>query len=488
MSYVANTRADRQRMLEMIGVRSTSDLFVDIPARVRNPKLNLPPPLTEPEALRHLRELSERNYDLLHYPCFLGAGVYRHFIPSAVGYVTSRAEFSTSYTPYQPEVSQGNLQAIYEYQSLVCLLTGMDVANASMYDGATAIAEAAIMAVNVTGRRRVLLSPAVHPEYRAVVGSYLMGQEVRIDSAILGSLDGGPEPTFDPTEAERLVDEETACIVVQQPNFFGCIENVPALAGVAHRAGALLVVCVDPISLGILQPPGCQGADVVVGEGQPLGLAPSFGGPYLGLFACREGYVRQMPGRLVGATVDARGDRGFVLTFQTREQHIRREKATSNICSNEALCALAAAVYLNWMGSQGLRQVAETCLQRAHYAARRIAEIPGFEPAFATPFFDEFAVRCPVAPAEVNRRLLTEGIIGGYEVGRVSPRLDSLLLLCVTEMNPREEIDRLVEVLARISAERGDGRRASPPGPLSASGEGGTGDEVGPEPGKGGRA
>ena len=450
MSYVANTSADRQRMLEAIGVRSTADLFADVPAKARNPKLDLPPPLAEPDALRLLRELGERNYDLLHHPCFLGAGVYRHFVPSVVGYVTSRAEFLTSYTPYQPEVSQGNLQAIYEYQTLVCLLTGMDVANASMYDGATATAEAAIMAINLTNRRKVLLAPAVHPEYRAVTRTYLAGQEVQVDTATLGSLDHEAEATFDPTEAERLIDAQTACLVVQQPNFFGCVEDLPSLAEIAHRAGALLVVCVDPVSLGILQPPGHQGADIVVGEGQPLGLSPSFGGPHLGLFACREQYVRQMPGRIVGATVDSRGERGFVLTFQTREQHIRREKATSNICSNEALCALAAAVYVNWMGPRGLRQVAETCLQRAHYAARRIAEIPGFGMAFRAPFFKEFAVRCPVAPTEVNRRLLAEGIIGGYEVGRAYPRLGDLLLICVTEMNPREEIDRLVDVLATL--------------------------------------
>jgi glycine dehydrogenase subunit 1 len=450
MSYIANTEAERQGMLAAIGVGSIEDLFDDVPARVKIDGLNIPPPLAEPELLRLLRDLSERNADLVHYPCFLGAGAYRHFIPSVVGYVTGRSEFSTSYTPYQPEVSQGNLQATYEYQSLICELTGMEVANASMYDGATAVAEAAIMAINLTNRRKVVLAPALQPEYPAVVRSYLAGQGVEILEVPLVRDDGRTEPRLTAAAAAALFDAETACLVVQQPNALGIVEDLRGLADVAHAAGALLVVDVDPIALGLLEAPGALGADIVVGEGQPLGLPTSFGGPYLGLFGCREAYIRQMPGRIVGATVDGLGNRGYVLTFQAREQHIRREKATSNICSNEALCALTAAVYLSWMGPVGLREVAETCLQRAHYAARRLADV-GYPLAFPeAPFFKEFAVRCPIPPVEVNRQLLERGIVGGFPLGRLDRALEDCLLFCVTEMNPREEIDRLVEALAAI--------------------------------------
>lgn len=471
MSYVANTDAERQQMLAAVGVESIDALFADVPARVRNPRLDLPPALTEPALLDHLRCLAERNADLLHHPTFLGAGVYNHFIPSVVGYVTGRAEFSTSYTPYQPEVSQGNLQAIYEYQTLVCMLTGLEVANASMYDGATAVAEAAIMAINLTGRGRVVLSPTLHPEYQSTTRSYLAGQAATVETLTFAANSvgwqrttsaGARAPADEPAQVAAALDAESACLVIQQPNFLGQIENIPALAEAAHAAGALLVVCVNPIALGLLQAPGKQGADIVVGEGQPLGLATSFGGPYLGLFACKQAHIRQMPGRVVGATVDTAGRPGYVLTFQTREQHIRREKATSNICSNEALCALAAAVYLGWVGPRGLRQIAETCLQRAHFVADKISALPGFDLAFpGAPFFHEFAISCPVSPAEVNRHLLTRGIIGGYELARAypgDPRFADLLLLCVTELNSPSELDLLVAALAELS----DGKATRP--------------------------
>ena len=480
MSFIAHTDPERARMLAAIGVDSIYRLFDVLPHSIRHPNLNLPHPLSELEAMRLVRSLADRDTDLEAAPSFLGAGVYRHFIPSVVPYVLGRAEFFTSYTPYQPEVSQGNLQAIYEYQSLVCALTGMDVANASVYDGATAMAEAAIMAVNVTQRTRVVVAPAVHPEYLATTRAYLQGQKVEVESLTppsgtplpqggrgaggegflspalpQGGRGAGGEGFLSPAAATAALDSTTACLIVQQPNFLGCVEDLRALAEVAHAAGALLIVVVEPISLGLLQPPGALGADIVVGEGQPLGLSMSYGGPYLGLFACREQHIRQMPGRIVGATVDTNGRRGFVLTFQTREQHIRREKATSNICSNEALCALGAAVYLNWMGPRGLREVANACLQGAHYAARRIAELPGFSLAFDAPFFSEFAVRCPVPAAEVNRLLLEDGIIGGYDLALFDPSLADCLLLAVTELNTRAEIDALVGCLARIGQRTG---------------------------------
>ncbi len=451
MRYIANTPADRAAMLEAIGLASTADLFADIPAHLRQPAIDLPAPLTEPEAARLLRALSAQNLDLTDRPCFLGAGAYRHWIPSVVGHVIGRAEFYTSYTPYQPEVSQGTLQTIYEYQSLVCLLTGMDAANASHYDGATALAEAIAMAAHITGRSRAVVAPALYPEYRQVARTYLQGRDLTIVEPPL-SENGQPQPTFTPDRAAAYLDESVACLVVQQPNFFGCLEDVAGLAAAAHRVGALCIVSVYPIALGLLKPPGDLGADIVVGEGQSLGLPLSYGGPYLGLFACRERYLRQMPGRIVGQTVDVEGRRGFVLTLQAREQHIRRERATSNICTNQALCALAATVYLTALGPQGLREVARLCVQKAHYLAERVTSLPGFRLAFSAPFFNEFVVRCPVPPVALNRRLRAAGIIGGYPLGRHFPDLADGWLLCATELTTREDIERLVEALTTIVA------------------------------------
>lgn len=432
-------------MLRDIGVGSVDELFKDVPAAVRYPTLNLPAPLSEPEIMAELESLSSHNADASSYACFLGAGSYHHFVPAVVSHIISRGEFYTAYTPYQAEISQGTLQAIFEYQSMVCALTGMDVANASHYDGATSIAEAAIMAHNATrGRTKLIVSPALHPQYRAVLRTYTQGLDLQIV--------GDDDITRGWDDLVKLIDNNTACVIAQNPDFLGRLHSLRAVADAAHAAGALFVVSANPISLGMLKPPAEDGADIVTGEGQPLGWAMDFGGPYLGMFACREQYVRRMAGRLVGQTVDNRGQRGFVLTLQTREQHIRREKATSNICSNEGLVALAACVYLATMGKQGLRAVAELSYHKAHYAARQIAAIPGFSlPYAATPFFNEFVVRCPVAPERVNDALRRNKIIGGYELGRDYGQLKDCLLLCATELNSKYQIDRLVQVLHEVT-------------------------------------
>jgi glycine dehydrogenase subunit 1 len=448
MSYLPNTDADRAAMFKAVGVKGMDDLFRDVPSSRRYPPLDLPPPISEVEVLRELREISEYNVDLDHAPSFLGAGAYRHFVPSVVGHVLGRSEFYTAYTPYQPEISQGTLQTMFEYQSLICALTGMDVANASHYDGATSLAEAVVMAVSVGRgkRRKVVLSAGVHPQYRDVVRTYTQGMDLTLAGEDAGPLQAG--------RLAALVDADTACIVVQMPSFLGYLEEpstLRALADAAHAAGALLVVTADPISLGLFLPPGEYGADIVCGEGQALGGGLNFGGPYLGYFACRQEHVHKMAGRLVGQTVDGNGQRGFVLTLSAREQHIRREKATSNICSNEALMSLAAGVYLTAMGKNGLRQVAELCYHKAHYAASELGALPGFKVMSERAFFKEFPLQCPGPVEEINDYLLNEwGIIGGYDLGRDYPELANTMLVCVTEMNTREEIDTLVEALGSM--------------------------------------
>lgn len=450
MNYIPITDADRELMLKAIGKRSLDELFDIIPRSVRAPRLNIPPPLSEIELVRTMNALAQRNAHALDYACFLGAGAYHHFTPAVVRHLAARSEFYTAYTPYQPEISQGTLQTIFEYQTVVCQLTGMEVANASMYDGATALAEAAILAHKVTQRSKVIVVPTIHPDYLAVLRTYT----AQLGLAVVSDWDGGDfihAGNVSVARAAQAVDEKTACLIVQHPNFLGCLEDVEELAQMAHKAGALFVVAVDPLSLGLLKPPGSYGADVVVGEGQPLGNPLSFGGPYLGIFATREEYLRLMPGRVVGQTVDGKGQRGYVLTLQTREQHIRREKATSNICTNAALNALAALIYITVMGKQGIRRVAELCLQKAHYAAERIGRIPGFSLAHSAPFFKEFVVRCPKPPGELNAELLKHRIIGGYELGRFDRRLSDCMLLCVTEINNREQIDKLVEALSEVS-------------------------------------
>ncbi len=429
-------------MLAAIGLDDVEPLFSRIPAGLRQPKLRLPPPLSEPELLAEMQALAGQNRHLGQMACFLGGGAYHHFIPSVVDAITSRGEFLTSYTPYQPEVSQGTLQSIFEFQSLVCELTGLEVANASLYDGASALAEAALMATGITRRDRVVAARTVHPEYRQVVRTYFSGRNLELAVA------AGEGAALPPNVARQALDGQTAALIVQQPNFFGGVEDLESLADVAHERGTLLIVAFNPIALGLLRSPGECGADIAVGEGQPLGLPAGFGGPYLGLMATRSAYLRQMPGRLVGMTNDDRGQRGFVLTLQAREQHIRREKATSNICTNEGLCALAATVYLSMMGPQGLRQVAELCLRRAHYAAERLAALPGYALAYSDSFFHEFVLRCPRPPAEINARLLEAGIIGGLELRAWYPELADSLLFCVTEMNSRAQIDRLVDALS----------------------------------------
>jgi glycine dehydrogenase subunit 1 len=448
MTYVPHTDADRVEMLAAIGVERVEDLFHDVPSACRFPELKLPEPLSEMEIMAELQAMSEENLDVNHFTSFLGAGAYNHYVPRIVDHVISRSEFYTAYTPYQPEISQGTLQSVFEYQSMICALTGMEVANASHYDGATSTAEAVIMALNVARgkRKRVILSPLIHPEYRAVIRTYTQG----MDLDIVG--DDDPASTIDDLAA--LLDDNTACLIVQSPNFFGQIEDLAGLADQVHAARAMLVVVADPISLGLLKPPGDYRADIVVGEGQALGNGLNFGGPYLGFFACREKDVRKSAGRLVGQTVDAEGRRGFVLTLSTREQHIRRERATSNICTNQALCALATAVHLAALGKTGLRKLAELCYHKAHYAANRIAALDGYQVAMEGLFFKEFVVRCPAPVRAINDFLLEEwGIIGGYDLTRDYPGMQNHMLLCVTEVIRRDEIDALVEALAEAARE-----------------------------------
>lgn len=445
MKYVPHTDADRDAMLDAIGVSALEDLFGDVPAAVRFPDLRLPEPCTEMEIGWEMRRLSERNDDPDRRDCFLGAGTYRHYIPATVDYVLRRGEFYTSYTPYQPEISQGMLQAMFEYQSMICCLTGMEVSNASHYDGATSLAEGVLLALNAAKgkRNKVILSPAIHPQYRQVVRTYLKGR----DTEIVG--DGEPDAQIDDLRA--LLDDRTAALAIQDPNFFGQFEEVEGLASAVQKVGALLIVVADPIALGLFRTPGGYGADIVVAEGQALGIPPSYGGPHLGIFATREAHIHSLAGRLVGETVDAEGRRGYVLTLGTREQHIRRARATSNICTNAALTALGAAVYLATMGKSGLRKVAELCYQKSNYAAKRIGELSGCvvnPQAPDRPFFNEFVVELPRPADEVNGILLDEyGIIGGYDLGRDYPHLDRHMLLAVTEMNTRASIDHLVEAL-----------------------------------------
>lgn len=453
MVYIPHTAEERRQMLDAIGVAEVEDLFADVPEQVRFPSLNLPAPRSEMEIMGELQKLAETNLNANRTPTFLGAGAYRHWVPSVVDYVISRGEFATAYTPYQAEVSQGTLQAIFEYQSLICDLTGMEVANASHYDGATATAEAVIHAYNIfrKKRRKILIAPTVHPHYRAVVRTYTQGMDLEIvgDETLETSI----------SDLVAQVDSETACVIVQNPNFLGQLESLDGLAEAIRERDSrtLLVVAANPISLGLLKPPGHYGADIVVGEGQPLGLGLNFGGPYLGFYTTRMKYVRQMAGRLVGKTTDVDGKDGYVMTLTTREQHIRRDKATSNICSNQGLMALAATVYLSTLGKQGLRQLAELNYHKAHYAAQKINDLPGFSVPSAPPFFNEFVVHCPVPVAKLNQVLLDGGfdntpILGGYDLSQDYPELTNEMLVAVTEMNTRAEIDLFVNALEDAGA------------------------------------
>lgn len=428
-------------MLKTIGVNSLQDLFADIPQDALNPDLHLPAALSEIDMLRTLRGMAGRNADAGEYVYFLGAGSYNHFIPATVPHLIFRSEFFTAYTPYQPEISQGTLQTIFEYQSMICDLTGMDAANASHYDAATAAAEAAVMAINsVRTGKKIIVAPTVHPHYRATMRTYLEGQHIPIvgDEDLSAGLDA---------VLDKHLDNQTAGVLIANPDFLGNVRALKAIAERVHAAGALLIVSTYPIALGMYQAPGDYGADIVIGEGQSLGNAMGFGGPYLGIFGCKEKYIRKMAGRLIGETVDQQGRRGFVLTLQAREQHIRREKATSNICTNEALNALAACVYLATVGKQGLRQVAELCYQKAHYAAREISKLDGYR-VLTDSFFNEFTIECPRPVAEINRALYQQKIIGGYDLSDDYPHIKNGMLVAVTEMNTREQLDQFVQALA----------------------------------------
>ena len=430
-------------MLHQVGLNSAADLFDSIPVDLRLARnLNTTAALSEIELLAGFERLAARNSGAKR-SSFLGAGAYQHYIPTIVDHIISRSEFFTAYTPYQPEISQGTLQAIFEFQTLVCQLTGMEVANASMYDGSTALAEAVLMAERVTRRSKVVACGAIHPEYLEVITTYVQHAGIDLLRAPFNS------ETGQASDATALLDDKTAALVIQSPNFFGCIEDVTAFAEKAHSVGALLIVAItESLSLGLLKSPGACGADIVVAEGQSFGVPLSFGGPYVGLFATREKYARQIPGRLVGEAYDKEGHRGFVLTLATREQHIRREKATSNICTNEGLIALAATVYLETMGRRGLQEVAMQCAQKAAYAAKQIGELQGFSIPFTGPRFNEFVVRAPIAARQLLSRLASKSdITGGLALSRYYPDRPNEFLVCVTEMNSRAEIDTLVEAL-----------------------------------------
>ncbi|RIK78617.1 MAG: aminomethyl-transferring glycine dehydrogenase subunit GcvPA [Planctomycetota bacterium] len=448
MPYTFNTPDDERAMLSAIGVDSIDRLFDGIPRDMwLSRPLDLPPAMGELELTAHLSELAARNSPAGDKVCFLGGGSYDHFVPAAVDQLAGRGEFYTSYTPYQPEVSQGNLQAMFEYQTLIAQLTGMDVSNASLYDGGSAVVEAAMMAMSATGRRgKIVVLGSVHPEYREILDTYLLpldAEVVTIDA---------PQGAADAAAVASAIDDRTACAIVQQPNFFGCYEAVDEIGRAAHAAGALFVVSVDPISLGLLRRPGDYGADIVVAEGQSLGTPLLYGGPYLGIMACREAFVRRMPGRIAGETVDRHGRRCWVLTLQTREQHIRREKATSNICTSQGLFALRAAIYLSLMGPQGLREVAELCLRKTRYAAERLANVDGLSLAFDRPTFKEFVVRAEGGNVEsLLATAADDGFHAGVPLGRWYPQLKDCFLVAVTEKRTRDEIDHLATSLGSHS-------------------------------------
>jgi glycine dehydrogenase subunit 1 len=443
MRYIPNSPEERSEMLTSIGLGSADELFRSIPADVQlGRKLEITDPLAEPEVISALEELAARNTGAVK-PSFLGAGVYSHYSPTIVDHLIQRSEFFTSYTPYQPEISQGTLQYIFEFQTLICQLTGMEVANASMYDGSTAMAEAYVMAQRVTRRDKIIVADTVHPEYRDVARTYTQHGDAEIVSVGFDA-ESGRVASLD------SLDDKTAAVVIQSPNFFGCVEDVAAIAEKAHAVGALLVVVVtEAISLGLIKSPGACGADIVIGEGQSFGVPMSFGGPHVGLFATREKFVRQMPGRLCGVAYDKNGNRGFVLTLSTREQHIRREKATSNICTNQGLIALAATIYMEAMGKRGLQEVATQNAQKAAYAATQIAGVDGFEIAFSAPKFNEFVVRGPRSATEILEKLRTEnGIIGGLALSKYYADRPNEFLVCVTETSSKKSIDGLVSALA----------------------------------------
>ncbi|MGG4343082.1 aminomethyl-transferring glycine dehydrogenase subunit GcvPA [Paenibacillus lautus] len=444
--YLPMTEQDQADMLAAVGAETIEDLFADIPQAVRyNGVLPMSKRLGEPELLKHMRRLSDRNADFDRYTSFLGAGLYDHHIPVVLNHVISRSEFYTAYTPYQPEISQGELQAIFEFQSYICELTGMKVANASMYDGSTALAEAAALASGATKRKKIVISRAVHPEAREIVLTSARGLD--LDVVEVGIVNG----VTDQDALAAAITDDTAAVLLQSPNFFGCIEDVKSIEPLVHEKKALLVLSVNPLSLGLLESPGVLGADIVVGDAQPLGIPASLGGPTCGFFAVSEPLMRRIPGRIVGQTVDQDGKRGFVLTLQAREQHIRREKATSNICSNQALLALCASVYMSTLGKAGMQEVALLNARTSHYAADLVAK-GSLSLPFSSPFFNEFVVKLPEGTnvKEVNSKLLGAGYIGGYDLGAAYPELQGCMLIAVTERRTKEEIDQFIGELEAI--------------------------------------
>jgi len=446
MSYISLSDKDKKEMLARIGVSSQDDLFCCIPEEIRlKRELCLPPPLTEPELVRHFEAVGRKNKERVHLS-FLGAGAYRHHIPSIVDYLSSRGEFISPYTPYQPEVSQGTLQVIFEYQTLVCQLTGLEIANASLYEGASAAAEAVLMAERLKGRPKILVAGSVHPQYREVIRTYVKNLAIQV-----GEVGYDDKGQVDSEALKRQIDGDTSAVVCQSPNFLGVVENLDRLSAVAHQHQALFVVVVaEAASLGILQSPGAAGADIVAGEGQSFGLPLSFGGPYLGFMACRKEHIRQFPGRIAGETKDVEGKRGFVLTLSTREQHIRREKATSNICTNQAWCALRATIFLEALGQEGMRELAYQNIQKANYALDSLTAIRGIKRKFGGPVFNEFVLEFEGGYKKVEDHLLSNGILGGLALGPCYPGLRDCALFCVTEVHSKTDIDRLAGLVAEV--------------------------------------
>jgi len=442
MPFITNTAQQRKEMLSEIGL-SINDLFADIPSELMRDNFNLPIQASEMEVLKYLAELAGKNST--HLTCFLGGGFYDHFIPSAVYSIVSRSEFYTAYTPYQPELSQGTLQAIYEYQSMICRLCGTEAANASLYDGGTALYEAMMMALRITGRNKIIIDDSVNPIYRVMIHSYTQNLNIELDETNCSNGLANCERIL------NLLDEDTGAVILQNPNFFGCIDDFTEIAEAAHKKGALMIVSCYPISLGILRPPGEMGADIVTGEGQSLGIPMSFGGPYLGFMATKQKYVRKMPGRIVGKTTDTKGRRGYVLTLQAREQHIRRDKATSNICSNEALCALTASVYLSLLGKDGLKETAQLCADKASYAYQRLTSIPAVKQRFKGKwFFNEFVIDLPADAADVIGSLIEKGFAAGFPLSRYYNNMENSMLIAVTEKRTKQEIGMLAEALEAV--------------------------------------